>query len=330
MTKVGFSLDRYYISIRNNNIKFINKINGKNKTFKVKNIYLILELEKSSYPEYVKNNIIINVTNGNLWFKFRKALESKKHPDFFFIPYYPEHLINKKGELLFRKDNVIRRFTRDKKVNDGRNRKRGYYNAHIKSKFLKTSAVKRHRLLCLAFKDYETDPSTLVVNHIDGIPGNDYLENLEWSTYSDNLKHALAKNLMPNSVVKIKTFNRITKEIKHYNSIAEASRKLNKTTNLITKRLNKNVYYSDNILFFTHDFFIKEENFKRGFEPIKIKVVDILTNKKYIFDSIEKASKILNINPTSIRERIKLNSNKPIKNYKITFLCYKYNCPNSE
>lgn len=56
-----------------------------------------------------------------------------------------------------------------------------------------------HRIVAKLFHP-ETYDETLVVNHKDGNKQNNFADNLEWVTQSENAKHSHANNLQPNKV----------------------------------------------------------------------------------------------------------------------------------
>lgn len=58
----------------------------------------------------------------------------------------------------------------------------------------KLRTIQLHRLIMLTFKFVEGHRN-LQVNHIDGVKNNNNIENLEWVTGSENLKHAYMNNL---------------------------------------------------------------------------------------------------------------------------------------
>lgn len=74
---------------------------------------------------------------------------------------------------------------------------KGYqgYRLYINNKQAKT--VKAHRIVAIA---HIPNPDLLPqVNHIDGVKSNNCVDNLEWSTGIDNMRHAYANGIKKNA-----------------------------------------------------------------------------------------------------------------------------------
>jgi hypothetical protein len=94
-----------------------------------------------------------------------------------------------------------------------------------------------HRLVALAFHG---DGGDLIVNHIDGIKGNNRPENLEWVTYSENMVHALETGLRTDTRPMIATPKNGGEEVR-FPSISAAMRAMgaDRTANIIAAAKGK-------------------------------------------------------------------------------------------
>ena len=108
-----------------------------------------------------------------------------------------------------------------------KNKNNGYYVVNLKGKLYYI-----HRLVAEAFI---SNPNNLPqVNHIDGNKQNNKMNNLEWCTGSENIKHAYKHNLMKSHAPIVKRYKEVQqidkntkKLIKVWNSVIEASEMLN-------------------------------------------------------------------------------------------------------
>lgn len=144
---------------------------------------------------------------------------------------YPGHVITKRGEIY----SISRERFLDKTL-----RKRDPQNIDSKYDEMvhlvvenspKTVAV--HRLLATAFIPNPLDKDT--VNHIDGNPSNNKLDNLEWMTQSENSTHAHALGLVAGSYTRCSVSKIHYKEefVASYSSITQAATTLCKDKNAV-------------------------------------------------------------------------------------------------
>jgi len=128
-----------------------------------------------------KDGNSLNTNLSNLSYKFKEPIESLDLKGFFYIPFYTDYVININGDIYSYKKNTFKKW-HITKGRDQKNIKGGYFVCSATNDLNQPSDISRHRALCLVFKDCPGIFSDFVVNHKDGNPGNDILDNLEWVT----------------------------------------------------------------------------------------------------------------------------------------------------
>lgn len=113
----------------------------------------------------------------------------------------------------------------------------GYHNYRLTDDYGITRTIGRHRIVASIFymKPLFSD---LVVNHINGIKGDDRPDNLEWVTTLENIHHAgalgLTEKCLPVSVMDIKTGI-----VTHFNSAIDSARHFNLSKDTILYRITQ-------------------------------------------------------------------------------------------
>lgn len=109
--------------------------------------------------------------------------------EFRVIPQYPSHGVSEYGLVLSYQSNIILSpYLWD-----------GYWYYDIWTGYT-SYAMRASRAVALAWV-HNPDPDNLtIVNHIDGVKLNNYRENLEWSSYSQNNYHAVDSGLRNDSI----------------------------------------------------------------------------------------------------------------------------------
>lgn len=92
-----------------------------------------------------------------------------------------------------------------------------------------------HRLIGLTF--LETPKCKMTINHKDGNRLNNCVDNLEWMTLEDNIKHGYQNDLYPQKHILM--INKHTGEVKEYRSLSSASRECGKNTGYLTTAIRR-------------------------------------------------------------------------------------------
>ncbi len=292
-------------------------------------IKIPFELWNQIEPLY-KNKDILDLSTDNLTYTFKdKPLEVPNKPNFYYIPFYTHYCIDKDGNLY----SFLKRFIKKwgvSKPNSYKNIKGGYYTGRVKKDFGGVSHCGRHRLLLLAFFDYNEQIDSLVSNHINGVPGDDRLENLELVTRAENNQHAIDAGLT-NRLVPIRVKNTLTGYESVFPSIRECTRYLNVCYGFIYNRLSKQKLYDDGWLFKVEDgsdWPILENKIYKSTVFQDVVCRNIFTGSIHIFSSAKEASRYTNCCSATILNHCKQKQMMPVDGFNFRFTNDAYSWPN--
>lgn len=278
-----------------------------------------------------KDQIITNLAPVNVFYRFRNGpLAVEEIPGFYYIPMFTNYAISREGRLM----NIE---TRTEKVwsttlgGGPKNQTGGYsYNRSITDEG-KSVTLFRHRALCMVFKPYGYNVYELVVNHKDGRPWNDDLDNLEWVTYSENNRHAIntgLKNTNSIPVVPILMKNLATGEIKHFSSISECSRHTGTLgVSFIQRRLREcpNRVFPDLLMFKLDDGsewpkidMNRLEIVRAGFAS-EIVARNVFTGELVVFMGCPAGAQLTGVKTATIHRHVSRNSVIPISGWNFRY-----------
>lgn len=136
--------------------------------------------------------------------------------DLFPIPGYSRYMVNRKGQVYNKlSENFLK----------GSTNPEGYHSFRLTDDTGYTYTYGRHRLLCDVFKSEEKllIKGFPIVNHENGVKGDDFLDNLTWTTYTGNAHHA-GVNQLTNKCQPILVKDVFTGTVKRYSSIIDYAR----------------------------------------------------------------------------------------------------------
>lgn len=176
-----------------------------------------------------------NIHPSNLVWKFPEGgLIHNFFLDYAYIPGFTNYAISNSGELIHARNGKPINFHYDT----------GYAKFRISPDMGNSTSIGRHRLVCLAWLQYTSNIDSLVTNHLNGIPGDDRVINLEWSTRKENNVHAWKTGLQSiNSTIQMRNVN--TGECKEFLGYVECAKFLGLNKDTIKYRVkakNQPVY----------------------------------------------------------------------------------------
>lgn len=285
-----------------------------------------LHIPKINYNDIVAFPVDGNHQNlhaRNVGYRFKDKIEVRNFPGFYYVPAFTKYAVNVNGLLLnVGKQKIVDWYIT--KPSAEKNVKGGYYTYKY---YMQGSAYEmgRHRAMMLTFKEYPNDCDRLVVNHINGTPGDDRLDNLEWMTRGENNTHAYVNDLK-NQHIRVLCRDVITGKITEYYSISECARKLGYATNeTIRYRVTKCKFcqvFSDGNQFKYKD---DPRNWVFPADPIKaveeaqecVEVIgrNCVTLEEIIFKTLTDAFRLTGINDSSIAFRLNKDDRSPLFGY---------------
>jgi hypothetical protein len=246
-----------------------------------------------------------NWTVENLSYRFKDGpLPCPFYPGFYYIPGFSRYVIDRSGTL------TVVRTTHQIKWSvtlPGKNGVIGGYRAaSIISDQGRRKGISRHRVLCIVFKDYQGHLDDLWVNHKNGVPGDDRLDNLEFCTPSQNVKHAYDHGLHSHKTVAVDIWNWKTDEKLSFTTMQTCADHLNLNHAFISSRLKagNNKRFEDGWRFKRQvdDWLPLNDRVGAMSTNIDVFARHIYTNQVWVFGSIADAARHTGIGDRSVRK----------------------------
>lgn len=235
---------------------------------------------------------------NNLVWKIPVRTESIKYPGYYHIPAYTRYGISDSLRVIDLTSGVEITPYIDYK---------GYYRFSLRCDDGVWRSIGRHRANCLINTDYPANADNLVVNHIDGVPGNDAIDNLELVTNKENILHAVRLGLQ-----------NVTREV-GYMDVHGNTELYSSLKNMIEdKAINVETFYSavkkDGYLpNGAKVFYLKDDS--RHVPRTAVLVRDVRTGEVHRYPSIKQAAKAYEMTVRAFTDRLNLEGQPLLANY---------------
>lgn len=275
-------------------------------------------------PSSVLDRLVILFADGNaenwdvenLSYCFKGgAVECPFYKGYFYIPGFSRYAINRQGDVLVIKTSRLKKWSKSV-GNVTKNITGGYLVSHGRSDEGVRKGLTRHRALCLTFKHPGTNIGKLWVNHLNGIPGSDDLDNLEFCTPGQNVKHAYDTGLHDNKLVPVSITNWITGQTHEFTSIRKCMDFLDKSEGYITGRLRAGNHkrYSDGWRIKYRSDVWKDLDKYENHMSCNVEIIcrNIFSGDRIIFGSISEASRYTGVSNGTLISLTAKSSPTPI------------------
>jgi len=237
-------------------------------------------------------------------------IELEDYPGFYEISGYSRYGISITGEVIRRADGKYLQGSRNPK---------GYFNFRLIGDNGKVLTWGRHRLMCFVFKHPGYPIDNLVVNHKNCIKGDDFLDNLEWETYTGNAEHA-GYNQLTSKCVPVLVRDSVTGIVIEFPSAIKCALNLGLTKDAVLWRImskGQKVFPDGRQYKRLHDeedWFIPGKELRKTFPDRNGKVVlvrELLTGKIKSFSKLKTLAMLLGTNQSKLTLWLK-QENQPV------------------
>lgn len=271
-----------------------------------------------------------NLSIDNLAYRFINGpIEVTGYPGYHYIPMQAQYGISRDGVAINVMTGKVMSWSVTK-PNPKRNRTGGYYYTRISRDDGFSTCLFRHRALCLTYKSYPDNVRKLQVNHEDGVPGNDNLDNINWSTPRENVMHAISTGLMGTRHRTVLVRNYRDGSVQEYPSIQAVSVATNLPRNVVRWRLNnghEERLYPDYLMFkyktdgiIWPDIEVSDKNLYLGSEYIRNVIArNVFTGDSIVYSNGLECAKSLKIQAGNILRHCHDHVDMPIYGYNFRY-----------
>lgn len=301
---------------------------------------VIVTFQPMYLPEHLWSRIVplyldedyLNNDEANLRYTFvDDGIPLEGLDSYYYIPMFTKYAINKQGEMVTA-ENLRPKTWSYVKPDILRNSKGGYFYTRVVNEPGVNSVLLRHRAMCYTFKPVKVARQyDLLVNHVNGNPGDDWIDNLEWATYSQNNKHAHDTGLTGNRITEVLVKDLRSGEITKFKNTKHLANQLGYCSNRIIRYRLRHapITLYEDYLQFKWDDGTEWSNVDLKAEPRalikddRIAAMNVHTGEVGVFETFDEVASKLGIDKQTIA--IHLRDSQVIPFYGYNFSWYREN-----